>query len=105
MVVALKKPNFDFRHRNLLGIEGLSAEEINLLLDRSDHYAERNRRASKPGTTLRGRTVINLFFENSTRTRHIVSVGGAAPRADVVTCRSSTVRSRKAKRFSIPRLP
>ncbi len=84
MVVALKKPKFDFRHRNLLGIEGLSAEEINLLLDRSDHYAERNRSASKPGTTLRGRTVINLFFENSTRTRTSFQLAALRLGADVV---------------------
>ena len=84
MVAALKKPKFEFRHRNLLGIEGLSAEEISLLLDRSDHYAERNRSARKPGTTLGGRTVINLFFETSTRTRTSFHLAALRLGADVI---------------------
>ena len=84
MVAALKQPNFDFRHRNLLGIEGLSAEEISLLLDRSDHYAELNRGAPRPGKMLRGRTVINLFFENSTRTRTSFQLAALRLGADVV---------------------
>lgn len=84
MVVALKKPKFEFRHRNLLGIEGLSTKEIGLLLDRSDHYAERNRRARRPSDALRGRTVINLFFENSTRTRTSFQLAALRLGADIV---------------------
>ena len=62
-----------FRHRHLLGIEGLSREEITLLLDLSQAYVDQNRRADKKLSTLRGRTVINLFFETSTRTGRIWS--------------------------------
>ncbi|MBL8653466.1 MAG: aspartate carbamoyltransferase catalytic subunit, partial [Alphaproteobacteria bacterium] len=58
-----------FRPRHLLGIEGLSREEITLLLDLADSYVEQNRAREKKSTLLRGRTIINLFFENSTRTR------------------------------------
>ena len=58
-----------FLHRHLLGIEGLSPQEITLLLDRSEAFVEQNRQLDKKKSTLRGRTIINLFFEASTRTR------------------------------------
>ena len=58
-----------FPHRHLLGIEGLSAAEISFLMDLSDSYVEVNRREEKKSALLRGRSVINLFFESSTRTR------------------------------------
>ncbi len=58
-----------FPHRHLLGIEGLSPLEINHLLDLSDPYVETNRGTDPASKCLRGRTVVNLFFENSTRTR------------------------------------
>src|SRR3546814_2469791 len=58
-----------YRHRHLLGIEGLTPPEILFLLDLSDGYVDLNRGADKKKHLLDGRTVINLFFENSTRTR------------------------------------
>src|SRR3546814_13848540 len=58
-----------YRHRHLLGIEGLTPPEILFLLDLSDGYVDLNRGADKKKHLLAGRTVINLFFENSTRTR------------------------------------
>lgn len=58
-----------FPHRQLLGIEGLSPLEINRLLDLSDPYVSINRGPEKVSGSLQGRTVVNLFFENSTRTR------------------------------------
>lgn len=58
-----------FPHYHLLGIEGLSPLEINHLLDLSDPYVEINRGPDKVSESLKGRTVVNLFFENSTRTR------------------------------------
>ena len=57
-----------FPHRHLLGIEGLSPEDINHVLDLADGYVELNRQAEKKRNTLRGRTIINCFFESSTRT-------------------------------------
>ena len=57
-------PSFGrFRHRHLLGIEGLSPDEITLLLDLADGYVEQNRAPEKKSSLLRGRTVINLFPE------------------------------------------
>lgn len=58
-----------FPHRHLLGITGLTAPEINLILDLADRYVDQNRSAQKVTPTLTGRTIVNLFFENSTRTR------------------------------------
>ncbi|MBI3452389.1 MAG: aspartate carbamoyltransferase catalytic subunit [Rhodospirillales bacterium] len=73
-----------FRHRHLLGIEGLSPDEITLLLDLSDAYVEQNRAPEKKGSLLRGRTVINLFFENSTRTRTSFELAGKRLGGDVI---------------------
>jgi aspartate carbamoyltransferase catalytic subunit len=57
------------RGGHLLGIESLSAEEINLILDTAESFAEISRREIKKVPTLRGKTVVNLFMEPSTRTR------------------------------------
>ena len=54
---------------HLLGIEGLSPDTISGLLDLSESYIDQNRSLDKRRDILSGRTVINLFFENSTRTR------------------------------------
>lgn len=58
-----------FQRRHLLGIEGLTADEITAILDRADIYVSQGRSAHKKSNTLRGATLINLFFEDSTRTR------------------------------------
>jgi aspartate carbamoyltransferase catalytic subunit len=73
-----------FPHRHLLGIEGLSADEINGLLDLSDTYVDLNRQEEKKRSLLRGRTVINLFFESSTRTRTSFELAGKRLGADVI---------------------
>ena len=66
---ANSKPVTALRHRDLLGIADLTAEEIVLILDTAEAMKEVGQRAIKKVPTLRGRTVINLFFEPSTRTR------------------------------------
>jgi aspartate carbamoyltransferase catalytic subunit len=76
--------NTGFPHRHLLGIEGLSPEEITLLLDLAESYVEQNRRTDKKLASLRGRTLINLFFENSTRTRTSFELAGKRLGADVI---------------------
>ncbi len=57
------------RGDHLLGIEPLSAEEISLILDTAESFAEISEREIKKVPTLRGKTVVNLFMEPSTRTR------------------------------------
>ena len=80
---------FGFPHRHLLGIEGLNPLEITALLDRAESYVEQNRQADKKRDVLGGRTLINLFYEDSTRTRTSFELAGK--------------RSKKAKPWSIPR--
>jgi aspartate carbamoyltransferase catalytic subunit len=73
-----------YPHRHLLGIEGLSPLEITYLLDQSDSYVEKSRSNERKSSQLRGRTVINLFFENSTRTRTSFELAGKRLGADVI---------------------
>ena len=60
---------FRTRHKHLLGIEPLEAEEIQLILDTAESFLEISRRPIKKVPTLRGRTIVNFFMEPSTRTR------------------------------------
>src|ERR1700757_2305049 len=75
---------FSFPHRHLLGIEGLSPDDITQLLDRAESYIEQNRQADKKQSNLRGRTIINLFFESSTRTRTSFELAGKRLGGDVI---------------------
>ena len=79
-----KSPSPLFPHRHLLGIDGLKADDISALLDLAEGYVEQNRADDKKRTVLRGRTIINLFFENSTRTRTSFELAGKRLGADVI---------------------
>src|ERR1700685_4366453 len=81
---------FAFPHRHLLGIEGLSPDDITQLLDRAERYIEQNRQADKKQSLLRGRTIINLFFETSTRTRTSFELAGKRLGGDVINMSVST---------------
>ncbi|MBK5961745.1 aspartate carbamoyltransferase [Rhodoplanes elegans] len=88
------KPAFVLRQRHLLGIEGLSREEIVGLLDLAEEFVDLNRRVEKKTTSLRGRTQINLFFEASTRTQASFELAGKRLGADVMnmSVASSSIR-------------
>lgn len=73
-----------FPHRHLLGIKGLSATDIELLLDRADSAVAISRKSEKKTSSLRGRTQINLFFEASTRTQSSFELAGKRLGADVM---------------------
>ncbi len=73
-----------YPHRHLLGIEGLGPEEITHLLDLADRYVDQNRSGERKGSSLRGKTVINLFFESSTRTRTSFELAGKRLGADMI---------------------
>lgn len=73
-----------FPHRHLLGIKGLSPQDITLLLDLADEEIAVSRQFEKKKATLRGRTQINLFFENSTRTQASFELAGKRLGADVM---------------------
>ncbi len=73
-----------FPHRHLLSCEGLTAPDIDFLLNLADEAAERNRDIEKKRHILSGRTVINLFFEASTRTQASFELAGKRLGADVM---------------------
>jgi aspartate carbamoyltransferase catalytic subunit len=73
-----------FKHRHLLGIDGLSEADVYTILDRARIYIEKNREPDKKHAILKGRTLINLFFENSTRTRTSFELAGKRLGADVI---------------------
>ncbi len=77
----MEKP---FRRRDLLGIRDLSAAEITGILNTAENFREINQREIKKVPTLRGKTVINLFFENSTRTRTSFELAAKRLSADAV---------------------
>ena len=70
--------------RHLLGIEHLSRDEFLLLLNNAKEMAEVSRREIKKVPALRGKTVVNMFFESSTRTRSSFEIAGKRLSADVV---------------------
>ncbi len=76
--------SFVLNRRHLLGIEGLSREEIIGLLDLAEEFVDLNRQIEKKRTSLRGRTQINLFFESSTRTQSSFELAGKRLGADVM---------------------
>src|ERR1700743_3024015 len=79
-----------FPHRHLLGIEGLTPSEINHLLDLSDRYVALNRGQDKMTDALVGRTIVNLFFENSTRTRTSFELAAKRLGANVINMQVET---------------
>lgn len=82
-----------FRHKHLLAIADLDRFEVESLLDRAEFFAELTEKKVKKLDTLRGRTLINLFFENSTRTQSSFELAGKRMGADVVnmSVKSSSV--------------
>lgn len=78
-----------FAHRHLLDIEGLTRSEILHVLDTAEAFFEVSKRPVRKVPTLRGKTIINLFFEASTRTRTSFELAGKRLSADVVNVSSS----------------
>ena len=79
-----------FNPKHVLGIKDLSAEEITFILDTADSFKEINTRQIKKVPTLRGKTVVNLFFEASTRTRTSFEIAGKRLSADTVNISASS---------------
>ncbi len=77
----MEKP---FHRRDLLGIRNLSADEIIGILKTAENFREISEREVKKVPTLRGKTVINLFFENSTRTKTSFELAAKRLSADTV---------------------
>lgn len=79
-----------WNRKDLLGIADLSVEEINLVLDTAESFREVSERRVKKVPTLRGKTVINLFFEPSTRTRSSFEIAEKRLSADTLNFSSSS---------------
>ena len=91
------QPMLKFRHRHLLGIDGLSAQDILILLDMAEDAVGVSRQIEKKRATLRGRTLINLFFEASTRTQSSFELAGKRLGADVMNMSVQTSSVRKGE--------
>lgn len=76
--------------KDILGIKELSKDEILLILDTADSFIEISTREIKKVPTLRGKTVINLFYEASTRTRTSFEIAGKRLSADTINISAST---------------
>ena len=76
--------------KHMLGIEGLNPASVTNLLDLAESYALLNRSGKTQRDSLRGRTLINLFFEDSTRTRTSFELAGRRLGADVVNMSVAT---------------
>ncbi len=88
---------FIFPHRHLLSIEGLSPDDITALLDRAEGYIEQNRQGDKKQSLLRGRTIVNLFFEESTRTRTSFELAGKRLGGDTINMAAQTSSIKKGE--------
>ena len=79
-----------FNPKHILGIKDLTAEEINFILTTAESFKEINTRQIKKVPTLRGKTIVNLFFEASTRTRTSFEIAGKRLSADTVNITASS---------------
>jgi aspartate carbamoyltransferase catalytic subunit len=79
-----------FEKKDILGIKDLTIDEINLILETAESFLEISTRKIKKVPTLRGKTIINLFYEASTRTRTSFEIAAKRLSADTVNISSST---------------
>lgn len=86
-----------FPHRHLLGIAGLHPWEILFLLEEAKQWVDLNRKSSKHANKLDGLTVINAFFENSTRTLLSFEIAGKRMGADVVNMHAAQSSIKKGE--------
>ena len=78
------KKKFSWNRKHLLGLEDLSRDEIVHILDTAESFSDVSTRSVKKVPALRGKVVVNLFFENSTRTRTSFTLAASRLSADVI---------------------
>ena len=76
--------------KDLLGLKGMTPDEISLILDTAASFKDVSERDIKKVPSMRGKTVMNLFYEASTRTRTSFELAGKRLSADVVNVSAST---------------
>ncbi len=90
-------------HRDLLSLEELTADEITVILDTAEAFEDVSTRSVKKVPALRGRVVVNLFFEDSTRTRTSFTLAAQRLSADVIdfTARTSALNKGESLRDTV----
>jgi aspartate carbamoyltransferase catalytic subunit len=88
--------------KDLLGLRELSADEIDFVLETADAFKGVGTRQIKKVPALRGKTLVNLFFEPSTRTRTSFELAAFRLSADVINISATTSSLTKGERPKIP---
>ncbi len=84
MAIMRKSKQFKWQRKHLIGLRDLSAEEISYILDTAQGFEQISRRSVKKAPPLRGKVVVNLFFEDSTRTRNSFALAANRLSADTI---------------------
>jgi aspartate carbamoyltransferase catalytic subunit len=84
MALMKKNKQFKWNHKHLLGLRELTAEEITHILNTAEGFEQISTRSVKKAPPLRGRVVVNLFFEDSTRTRNSFALAASRLSADII---------------------
>ncbi|KAB0669647.1 aspartate carbamoyltransferase catalytic subunit [Oryzomonas sagensis] len=87
----------EFKHRNIIALRDLTREDMELLLATAENMREINSRDIKKVPTLRGKTIVNLFYEASTRTRTSFEIAAKRLSADTVNISPSTSSATKGE--------
>jgi len=87
----------EFKHKHIIALRDLSKEDIELLISTAENMREINCRDIKKVPTLRGKTIINLFYEASTRTRTSFEIAGKRLSADTVNIAPSNSSATKGE--------
>ena len=90
----------EFKHKHIIALRDLSKEDIELLISTAENMREINNRDIKKVPTLRGKTIINLFYESSTRTRTSFEIAGKRLSADTVNITPSSSSATKGETLS-----
>lgn len=89
--------DYQFQHKHIFGIEQLSVNDITHILNTAQSFREISNRAIKKVPTLRGKTIVNLFFEPSTRTRMSFEIAAKRMSADTFNISASTSSATKGE--------
>lgn len=90
-------PNYSFNHRHLLGLADYSADDIRFILEQTNSFREILDRPVPKIPTLRDKTIVNLFYENSTRTRISFELAQKRMGADVLNFTASSSSTKKGE--------
>jgi len=89
-----------WKHKHLLAVEELSADDIRYVLDTADSFKEVSTRSVKKVPALRGQVMVNLFFEDSTRTRTSFALAAQRLSADIIDFSEKTSSTKKGETLS-----